>query len=365
MTAGALELRSIWSFSTDGYKSLRVGDKAAQQPQMPMPYTVSTEQLSIAADALRRGELVAFPTETVYGLGADARNSAAVRRIYEAKGRPSNNPLIVHIPSVSAIELHTDLSRAFDPVVVRERLAKLAHLWPGPLSVVLPASSAIAPEVGAGGDTVALRIPAHPVALELLRVFGGPIAAPSANLSNYVSPTTAEHVRQSLGQKVACILDGGPCQVGLESTVLSLINPIPKVLRPGAVTRSQLEAALGCAVDGPSKPVGAELLPLLSPGLLEKHYSPRTPVILKSALHRLGLMPKRVGVILFAPQELPFVPTHSVVLSPSGEPAAVAAGLFSALREMDSKGLELIVVDTCEPVGLGEAIMDRLIRAAG
>ncbi len=329
-----------------------------------MTDTVTKEQLAAAADALRRGELVAFPTETVYGLGADARSSAAVRRIYEAKGRPSNNPLIVHISAIADIEAYADLSRSFNPALVRERLQKLSHLFPGPLSVVLPSSPAIAPEVRAGGDTVALRVPAHPVALELLRTFGGPVAAPSANPSNYVSPTTAEHVRQGLGGKVACILDGGPCHVGLESTVLSLINPTPQVLRPGAVTRDQLEGALGCTVDGPNKQADSELVALLSPGLLEKHYSPRTPVVLNSALTSASPLPERIGAILFSPQQLSFTPTHTVLLSSSGELAAVAAGLFSALREMDSRGLELIVVDTCEPVGLGEAIMDRLLRAA-
>ncbi len=329
-----------------------------------MAPSVTKEQLSAAADTLRSGGLVAFPTETVYGLGADARNSQAVRRIYEAKGRPSNNPLIVHIPSPDAVSLYADLSRSFDRALVESRLQKLASFWPGPLSVVLPSASGIAPEVRAGGDTVALRVPNHPVALELLTIFGGPVAAPSANRSNYVSPTTAAHVREGLGDRVDCILDGGPCSVGLESTVLSLLEPTPRVLRPGAVTREQLSAALGCEVAGPLASADDAAQQLLSPGLLAKHYSPRTPVVLMSSLADGSTLPSRIGVILFAPRNLPFKPKSEITLSTSGDLAEVAASLFSALRDLDSQGIDLIVVDTCDPVGLGEAIMDRLIRAS-
>lgn len=328
---------------------------------------VTPEQIALAATALAAGKLVAFPTETVYGIGADARNSEAVRRIFEAKGRPASNPLIVHVASFDQFSSCADLSRSFDRALVERRLTQLSGFWPGPLSVVLPAASAIAKEVCAGGDTMAIRIPRHPVALALLSAFGGPIAAPSANISNYISPTTAEHVRAGLGDAAAAILDGGPCEVGIESTVLSLLEETPRVLRPGAVTREQLSQALGCEVGAlaPSRqPLAAEA-PLLSPGLLAKHYSPRTPVRLLSSLGPSADLPKNVGAILFRPRELPFAAAHTTILSPTGNLESVAANLFTALREQDTLGLGLIVVDTCDPVGLGEAIMDRLLRAAG
>ncbi len=327
---------------------------------------VSPEQLALAANALAAGKLVAFPTETVYGLGADARNGEAVRRIFAAKGRPASNPLIVHLASPDEIPRYADLSRSFDRPLVEERLKKVSVFWPGPVSVVLPAAAIIAKEVCAGGDTVALRIPRHPIALALLAAFGGPVAAPSANISNYISPTTAEHVRAGLGDAVEAILDGGPCEVGLESTVLSLLEKTPRILRPGTVTREQLASALGCEVEGPTP--GQHSAPaegtLLSPGLMEKHYSPRTPVVLKPFLDPKAQLPTRIGAILFRPQPLPFNTVRTTVLSQTGELDAVAAKLFTALREHDALGLDLIVVDTCEPIGLGEAIMDRLVRAA-
>lgn len=330
-----------------------------------MTITVTPSQLEIAVSTLSSGGLVAFPTETVYGLGADARNSSAVRRIFEVKGRPSNNPLIVHVATVDAVTRYADLSRSYNPQRVQDRLAKLSTLWPGPLSVVLPAAPTIAREVSAGGDTVALRIPNHPIALALLKAFNGPVAAPSANPSNYISPTTAQHVKQGLGDAVDCILDGGPCAIGLESTVLSLLEPTPRILRPGAVTKEHLEQTLGCNVISAAPPGTPTLgTPLQSPGLMEKHYSPTTPVVLLTSVDSSTKLPARVGAILFAPRALPFTPLYTTVLSDSGDLASVAVKLFAALRDLDSKKLDLIVVDTCEPLGLGEAIMDRLVRAA-
>jgi len=325
---------------------------------------VPQQQLNTAANILRAGGLVAFPTETVYGLGADACNSAAVRRIYLAKGRPPSNPLIIHVASADEIPLYADLTRAFDRAVVEQRIRTLSVFWPGPLSVVLPASERIAKEALAGGDTVAIRIPKHPVALALLAAFKGPIAGPSANPSNYVSPTTADHVREGLGESVDCILDGGPCSIGIESTVLSLVDSVPRILRPGAVTREQLKHALGCEVIPFSPDACDSAIPLPSPGLLAQHYAPRTRVVLRTALSSIQPLPKRVGVILFAPATLPFEPAYTTVLSSSGNLNDVAAKLFAALREHDHRDLDLIVVDTCEPVGLGEAIMDRLLRAS-
>ncbi len=312
---------------------------------------------------LKAGELVAFPTETVYGLGADATNESAVRKIFEVKGRPSTNPLIVHVADPSAIAKYCDIERSFDPQLISRRLEKLSTLWPGPLSVVLPRKDEIAPSVSAGGDTVAIRIPNHPVALALLSTFGGPLAAPSANPSEYVSPTTAEHVRSGLGSKVQCVLDGGPCAIGLESTVLSLLEQSPRILRPGAITRAKLEEVLETEVLGATD-LDEKQEVKLSPGLLAKHYAPRTPVRLHSTLPPNTALPGRIGVILFGPHELSFVPTETRILSERGDLEEVAARLFAALRELDALSLDVIIVDTCNPVGLGEAIMDRLLRAS-
>jgi L-threonylcarbamoyladenylate synthase len=336
-----------------------------------------TALIDHAVALLRAGALVAFPTETVYGLGADAQNQSAVLKIFAVKGRPSHNPLIVHLAEVNQIprycDLQSDLGGAINPELLRARLYKIATLWPGPLSVVLPRGSGIAPAVSGGGSTIALRIPNHPLAQELLRRFDGPIAAPSANLSQYISPTTAEHVRTGLGTAVGLILDGGPCTVGLESTVLSLISPTPQVLRAGAITREQIEQVLGETVTAPkvqytptgSSPQGDNQgAPHLSPGLLKKHYAPHTPVQLLSELRSGAPLPARVGVILFAPRELPFQPTVQRILSPHGDLAEVATQLFAALRELDTQQLDLIIADTCTPEGLGAAIMDRLHRAA-
>ncbi len=306
---------------------------------------------------------MAFPTETVYGLGADATNESAVRKIFEVKGRPMTNPLIVHVAEAADIPKYCDIKQSFDPGVVAARLEKLSVLWPGPLSVVLPRRDNIAPSVSAGGNTVAIRIPNHPVALGLLSAFGGPLAAPSANPSEYVSPTTAEHVRSSLGSKVRCILDGGPCSVGLESTVLSLVEPTSRILRPGAITRAKLEQVLETEVLGTST-CHEEQEVKLSPGLLAKHYAPRTPVRLHTSITSDTMFPARIGAILFRPHELPFVASETRILSDQGDLQEVAARLFSALRELDGLSLDIIIVDTCDPVGLGEAIMDRLLRAS-
>ncbi len=327
------------------------------------PPSTSNSSIEEAVRLLKAGELVAFPTETVYGLGADATNESAVRKIFEVKGRPSTNPLIVHVAGPSDIAKYCDIARSFDPRLVTARLEKLSALWPGPLSVVLPRSDSIAPSVSAGGDTVAIRIPNHPVALSLLSAFGGPLAAPSANPSEYVSPTTAEHVRSGLGSKVQCIVDGGPCAIGLESTVLSLLEPSPRILRPGAITRAKLQEVLETEVLGTTVS-HAEQEVKLSPGLLAKHYAPRTPVRLHSSIASNSELPARIGAILFRPHELSFTPTETRILSDQGDLEEVAARLFAALRELDDLSLDVIIVDSCDPVGLGEAIMDRLLRAS-
>lgn len=324
----------------------------------------SAREIEHAAELLRSGVLVAFPTETVYGLGADATNEAAVQSIFAAKGRPSNNPLIVHVASFEDLVRCTDLTASSDPKRLRAQLEALKSLWPGPLSVIVPKAPSICQAVSAGGSTVALRIPRHPTALRLITACGRPVAAPSANPSSYISPTTAAHVKESLGDKVAYVLDGGQCEIGLESTVLSLVANEPVILRPGAITAEQLSALLQCDVQLATT-TGDQSAPLLSPGLLAKHYSPRTPVQLLDTLDGLDIGDKKVGAIVFSPdKKLPFAPHTRKVLSERGELNEVAANLFSALREFDSAGVDLIVVDTCEPIGLGAAIMDRLLRAA-
>ncbi len=318
-----------------------------------------------AASLIREGKLVAFPTETVYGLGADATNSAAVKAIFEAKGRPATNPLIVHVPSFTELLRCVDFARSTHPAQLHARLDALQSLWPGPLSVVVPKAPFISDTVSAGGSSVALRIPNHPLALALLEQCACPVAAPSANPSNYISPTTAQHVRESLGDKVAYVLDGGPCSVGIESTVVSLLEETPSILRPGAITREQLEMVLGCRVVEASAHRNTDSAPLLSPGLLAKHYAPRTPVCLLSNFSGDVSRSQRVGAILFSKDtKLPCNAVEIRYISERRDLTEVAARLFAALRELDALALDQILVDTCEPVGLGAAIMDRLLRAS-
>jgi L-threonylcarbamoyladenylate synthase len=328
----------------------------------------SEQELAKAAELLRNGKLVAFPTETVYGLGADATNETAVQSIFKAKGRPSNNPLIVHVASFDELMRYTDLSRAISPDILKERLVSLKDLWPGPLSVIVPKTADICEGVSAGGSSVALRIPRHPMALKLIAMCGKPIAAPSANPSSYISPTTAKHVQQGLGDKVDYIVDGGPCSIGLESTVLSLLSDKPTILRPGAITKEDLELALGCSVQDYRTSVETGTSPLLSPGLLAKHYSPKTKVRLidSSTTENLeNLENLKLGAILFSANSKGTFKAQVVkILSETGDLNQVAANLFSALRELDVAGLDLILIETCEPIGLGAAIMDRLLRAA-
>jgi L-threonylcarbamoyladenylate synthase len=295
-----------------------------------------------AARLLAAGELVAFPTETVYGLGGDARSDTAVARIFEAKGRPSFNPLIVHLPDLAAVGTVAE----FGPHA--RDLA--AAFWPGPLTLVLPViEGAVSPLVTAGLPTVAVRIPAHPLAQALLRAFGGPVAAPSANPSGRVSPTRASHVSDGLGGRIAAVLDGGPCAVGLESTIL-IADPEPILLRPGGLPVETLEAALGMklaiAEDG-QKPV--------APGQLASHYAPAAQV-------RLDATEARPGEVLVG-----FGPVRGALsLSETGDLVEAAARLFHTLREADAlagPGGRIAFAPLPE-TGLGRAINDRLRRAA-
>lgn len=300
--------------------------------------------LARAAGLLREGALVAFPTETVYGLGGDARNDRAVAAIFAAKGRPSFNPLIVHVP---------DLDAARRVAVFDARAeAVAAAFWPGPLTLVLPlrAEAGISPLVTAGLETVAVRVPAHPVAQGLLRAFGGPLAAPSANPSGKVSPTRAVHVLAGLSGRIAAVVDGGDCAVGVESTILGL-DGAPALLRPGGVTVEALEAVLGA----PLVAGGSELRPN-APGQLASHYAPGAAV-------RLGVVAPEAGEVWvgFGP-----CPGAALSLSETGDLVEAAARLFHLLREADELAGDggRIAFAPVPELGLGRAINDRLRRAA-
>lgn len=299
--------------------------------------------VTLAARLVADGRLVAFPTETVYGLGADATDERAVAAVFAAKDRPSFNPLIVHA---------ADADAAFALVEAGPVARTLAdRFWPGPLTLVCRRreSCPVALLASAGLDTIAVRVPDHPIALSLLRQAGTPIAAPSANRSGAVSPTTAAHVAQSLGQRVALILDGGPCRVGVESTVVDVCGPRPALLRPGGVSAEDLEAAIGplavAAVEGDAP---------RSPGMLARHYAPGRPV-------RLGVTQARPGEALLGFGD---AGPCALNLSPAGDLGEAAANLFAMLRALDRPEVAAIAVSPIPETGLGRAINDRLRRAA-
>lgn len=310
-------------------------------------------QIAEAARRLRSGELVALPTETVYGLGADALNSRAVARIFSVKQRPLFDPLIVHVSDMEACRAFvTDMPDA------AMRLAK--RFWPGPLTLVLPKRDIVPDIVTAGLPTVALRVPDHPVTLALLRAAECPIAAPSANPFGRISPTTAEHVRGQLGDQVDLILDGGACRVGVESAVVSLVEARPVLLRHGGVPLEELEAVVGeLAVAGPGDDSG----PQQSPGMLTQHYAPRTPLELVGNSRSIEPSPA-VGFLAFrsCPSANGFGAVE--VLSKVGDLTEAAANLFAALRRLDASGVRRILAEPAPDVGLGRAINDRLRRAA-
>lgn len=301
-----------------------------------------------AASLLRRGELVAFPTETVYGLGALATDDAAVARVYAAKGRPAHNPLIVHV---------ADRAAAGSLVRFDERADRLAlAFWPGPLTLVLPAlrPSAISRLATAGLDTIAIRVPAHPVARSLLAAVAQPVVAPSANPSGLVSPTTARHVAEDLAGKLALVLDGGPCPVGVESTVVDLSRPDRAVLlRPGGLDRAAIEAVLG-GLDTPD----ADPARPASPGMLVSHYAPHLPVRLDAETVAAD------EALLALGPDVPVGAHRTFQLSATGDLAEAATNLFAMLRAADRSGARGIAVVRIPSAGLGEAIRDRLRRAA-
>ena len=300
--------------------------------------------IAAAATALREGRLVAFPTETVYGLGADATNGEAVARVYAAKGRPSFNPLIAHV---------ADTEAAFALGHFTPEAKALAHaFWPGPLSLVVPrrADCPVSLLASSGQDSIAIRVPSHSMALDLLRATGRPVVAPSANPSGRISPTTADHVRRHLKDKVAMVLDGGRCKVGVESSVVSFLDDGPKLLRQGGVTRAEIEKVLGhpIAVESHSARPHA-------PGQLVSHYAPHAELRLNADAPREG------------EAYLGFGPLHAhgpFTLSARGDLVEAASNLFRLLHEIDATGVSRIAVAPVPHHGLGEAINDRLLRAA-
>jgi L-threonylcarbamoyladenylate synthase len=310
-----------------------------------------------AVRILRAGGLVAFPTETVYGLGADATSAAAVARIFAAKGRPPTNPLIVHVADAVVARQYAG---AWPPAA--SRLAE--RFWPGPLTLVLPKSPQIVPAASAGLGTVGLRVPDHPLALEMLRAFGGPVAAPSANKSNHVSPTTADHVRQELSDAVDLVLDGGPCSVGIESTVVDLTGPRPAILRPGGVSRGEVEAVVG-PVDVFGGAIDAAR-PAPSPGQHAKHYAPRTRAVRFGPAQRVQVRANlneqsKSGVMLIGSTD-DLTRSGPIVTMP-GVPEVYAHHFYAVLRELDAMSLHTIFVEAPPHGPEWEAVRDRIIRA--
>jgi len=305
------------------------------------------DAITAAARVLADGGLVAFPTETVYGLGADATNGAAIARLYAAKGRPRFNPLIAHVGDLNAATCLAQFSE--------DARLLAGRFWPGPLTLVLPKTDAcpVADLATAGLDSIGVRVPDHPVAHELLEAFGKPIVAPSANQSGHVSPTTAAHVLADLGGRIDLIVDGGATSVGVESTIVSCLDA-PTLLRPGGLAREEIESALGHLLVAAQ---GSENEAPLAPGMLASHYAPRRPL-------RLNARDVQPGEALLAFGRDAPKAECVLNLSPSGDLVEAAANLFSHLRALDASGARAIAVMPVPPEGLGEAINDRLTRAA-
>lgn len=316
---------------------------------------VSDREIKNAVAVLRAGGLVAFPTETVYGLGADASNPEALKKVFAAKGRPHDHPLIVHI--ADAVQL-ANWARDIPP-----QAGKLARkFWPGPLTIILRRAASVSDLVTGGQDTVALRVPSHPVAQALLRAFGGGIAAPSANRFGRVSATTAAHVRSEFGDTVECVLDGGAADVGIESTIIDLSGDQPALLRPGWITAQQLQDALGMPLAAPGSASPR------APGTLAKHYAPQTPLLMMEAdlllelaasLTRQG---KRVAALARSAHQ-PLLPGLTWIAGPA-DAASYAHDLYDNLRKLDAAGCDTILVEVPPQEAAWAAITDRLARAA-
>ncbi|HEY7750570.1 MAG TPA: L-threonylcarbamoyladenylate synthase [Aestuariivirgaceae bacterium] len=309
---------------------------------------ISREDIRRASHLLRQGKLVAFPTETVYGLGGDATNDQAVASIFAAKGRPKFNPLISHVANVPSAMKHGSFN---------EDALRLAHaFWPGPLTLVVPRAEDCRVSIlaSAGLNSIALRVPSHPVAQDLITQAGLPVVAPSANPSGGISPTLASHVREGLRDRVALVLDGGPCAIGIESTIVKCMGGEPVLLRPGGIKRATIEDVLGKELLLESMPAGRPD----APGQLEQHYAPRAKVILDVIWPRFD-----VGLLAFGP-EVPSHPGPVCNLSERGDLEEAAANLFRMMHELDRAGVQTIAVMPIPQEGLGEAINDRLKRAA-
>ncbi len=336
------------------------------------PENIDKSKLSEAAEALKAGKVVAIPTETVYGLGADALNTEAVSRIFKAKGRPSDNPLIVHI---------ADKEKVFELVEsVPEKAAELMDkFWPGPLTLVLKKSPKIPDIITAGLDTVAIRMPEHPVARELIRLAGVPVAAPSANVSGKPSTTTAQHVLDDMDGKIEMIVDAGSSRVGLESTVLDITVEPPVLLRPGGVTPGQLEKYIG-PIDIDKTILGkinAENVPK-SPGMKYKHYSPEAQVIIVKSEDKLKQTAKilelaegkksegkKVGICATDQTVTAYKGFETLSMGDRDYPETIAASLFAMLREFDNRGVDIIFAEAVDQHEVGLAIMNRMVKAAG
>ncbi len=320
-------------------------------------YSGTPRNLSRLARVLRAGGLVAVPTETVYGLAANALDASACRKIFKAKGRPSNDPLIVHIHSLK------QLSAIAEPNEAALKLAR--RFWPGPLTIVLPKRSIVPPIVSSGLPSVAVRMPRHPLFRRLLKLVDLPLAAPSANPFGYVSPTSAAHVDAGLGRKIQHILDGGSCTIGVESTIVDLRDPsFPCLLRPGAVTRAQLESTLGTRVRIAPRRTSAHAQ--IAPGLLTRHYSPRTPSVLHDRIPPASAAkssPREAWVFVQRPRGL--TGKNIFWLDERGRLRGVARNLFQTLRRVDAGGFARIHLERADGSGLADAINDRLQRAAG
>ena len=335
--------------------------------------SVSPESLRKAAGIIRNGGIVAFPTETVYGLGADACNAEALAKVFEAKRRPSFDPLIIHIADIKTLEDIADLSLLSEKN--REKLFLLAeNFWPGPLSLVMPKSKKIPGIATAGLSTAAIRFPDHQAALSLISLSGGALAAPSANPFGSLSPTRAEHVRDKLGEKVDMILDGGSARIGVESTVLDITGGCIKILRPGGTPKEAVENLIGPIQDGSAAAGDTASGGLVSPGRLKSHYAPKTPlsVFTLEELIRQPCGPGSAFVFFDAPSRDAWAATQPPaalekavirVLSPSGRLVEAAASLFQTLHELDSPEISRILAQLAPQEGLGQAINDRLRRA--
>jgi L-threonylcarbamoyladenylate synthase len=324
---------------------------------MTKPIIADDAALDQAVHLLRQGRLVAFPTETVYGLGADASNAEAVGHIFAAKGRPADHPLIVHIADAGCLDDWAE--------TVPEAARRLAErFWPGPLAIILKKKPHVPDAVTGGQPTVGLRVPSHPVALRLLEKFGGGIAAPSANRFCRISPTTARHVEEELGNSVDLILDGGPCKVGVESTIVDLSGARPRLLRPGRISQAQIEEALGVRLE---LAVKTGPLDIRAPGLMAVHYAPSTPALLCPSgeiwetLRQLIAQGRRVGLIAYHRAVLP--PGLAHTLQMPAEAHDYAQALYAALRETDNLRLDLIVVEQPPEGEMWHAVNDRLSKA--